>query len=174
MNFEQLEDFFYDLGVEVSPAEFHGFLSGRISCGHIAINRLIEESIAWLGISNKMNQEVQKRFSDLHVSFLNHIEDPGFLFKPMLPDEEIPLAERLMAVGEWCGNYVSGFGEDLQDTFKLSDAASEALEDISSIAQISIEFDGDGESDYMELIEYIRIAVQLIYAEVHSREITLH
>jgi len=45
------------------------------------------------------------------------------------------------------------------------------LQDISAIGQISIDFeDGEdeeeGEKDYLELVEYIRIAVQLIFTDL--------
>ena len=41
--------------------------------------------------------------------------------------------------------------------------------DIAAIGQISVdlESEGEGERDYTELVEYIRIAVQLIFADLH-------
>jgi uncharacterized protein YgfB (UPF0149 family) len=55
------------------------------------------------------------------------------------------------------------------DEFDVSVDGKEALEDISAIGQISVDFetDEDGERDYAELIEYIRIAVQLVFADLH-------
>jgi uncharacterized protein YgfB (UPF0149 family) len=53
--------------------------------------------------------------------------------------------------------------------FEVSVEGKEALEDIAAIGQISVdlESDDDGERDYTELVEYIRIAVQLIFADLH-------
>jgi hypothetical protein len=95
--------------------------------------------------------------------------DISFLFKPTLPDDDLPLEERLIAVGEWCGNYISGLAEGLGESFDLSDDGREALNDLSAIGQISadLESDDDGERDYTELVEYVRLAVQVIFTDLH-------
>ncbi|MGB2042265.1 MAG: UPF0149 family protein, partial [Porticoccaceae bacterium] len=54
--------------------------------------------------------------------------------------------------------------------FEVSVDGKEALEDIAAIGQISVDLesdDDDGERDYTELVEYIRIAVQLVFADLH-------
>ena len=86
-----------------------------------------------------------------------------------------------MAVGAWCSNYISGLGEGMSAEFDVSEEAKEALQDIAAIGQISVDFetDDDGERDYAELIEYVRIAVQLIFTDLHpdsgpSAEPTIH
>jgi hypothetical protein len=72
-------------------------------------------------------------------------------------------------VGNWCSNYISGLGEGMSSEFDISTDAKEALDDIAAIGQISVDFesDDDGERDYAELIEYVRIAVQLIFNDLH-------
>jgi uncharacterized protein YgfB (UPF0149 family) len=56
--------------------------------------------------------------------------------------------------------------------FEVSEEGKEALQDISAIAQISTDLDSDeeaeedGEKDYLELVEYVRIAVQLIFSDL--------
>ena len=70
-------------------------------------------------------------------------------------------------MGEWCGSYISGLAEGLGSDFEISEDSKEALEDLGAIAQVSIDFDAEGERDYTELVEYIRVAVQLIFADVH-------
>ena len=96
-------------------------------------------------------------------------KDEGILFQPLLPDDELPLNERLVAIGDWCSNYISGLGDGMGTEFEVSVDGKEALEDIAAIGQISVdlESEGEGERDYTELVEYIRIAVQLIFADLH-------
>ena len=58
----------------------------------------------------------------------------------------------------------------MSSEFEVSEDAKEALEDIAAIGQVSVDFDSedeDGERDYAELVEYIRIAVQLIFSDLH-------
>ena len=174
MKFSDLQNFFYELGVQVSPSMLHGFVSGRISCGPIGIDRLVEISIECLALSQEMASKDEGQFRDIILTFIKEIKHTDCVFIPILPEEDIPLSERLIALGEWCGNYVSGFAEGLEKECQLSDDANEALEDLASIARISIEFDEDGECDYIELVEYIRIAVQLIYIDVNANEKRTH
>ena len=60
--------------------------------------------------------------------------------------------------------------------FEVSEDAKEALQDIAAIGQISTDFDAqeengeEGEKDYIELVEYIRIAVQLIFSDLDPME----
>ena len=102
---------------------------------------------------------------------LSDLQDISFLFQPLLPDDELPIAERLISVGDWCSNYLSGLGEGMGLEFEVSEEGKEALQDISAIAQISTDLDSDeeaeedGEKDYLELVEYVRIAVQLIFSD---------
>lgn len=174
MKFSDLQNFFYELGVQVSPSMLHGFVSGRISCGPIGIDRLVEISIECLALSQEMASKDEGQFRDIILTFIKEIKHTDCVFIPILPEEDIPLSERLIALGEWCGNYVSGFAEGLEKECQLSDDANEALEDLASIARVSIEFDEDGECDYIELVEYIRIAVQLIYIDVNAKKKRTH
>jgi len=60
--------------------------------------------------------------------------------------------------------------------FDISEDGKEALQDIAAIGQISTDFDGDeeseeeGEKDYLELVEYVRVAVQLIFSDLDPLE----
>ena len=60
--------------------------------------------------------------------------------------------------------------------FDISEDGKEALQDIAAIGQISTDLDTDqeaeedGEKDYLELVEYVRIAVQLIFSDLDPME----
>ena len=60
----------------------------------------------------------------------------------------------------------SGFGLTAGDR-ALSSEAMEVLQDLSAIAQIqdSLEESEDGETDYMEVMEYLRVAPLLLFTE---------
>ena len=181
MTFEQLEDLFFKLRVKADPSRFHGFLCGRLCCGTMPLDTLIETSTSWLGLSEEQAEGAKNSLRDFYEEALTSLEDISFLFQPTLPDDELPLPERLVAVGVWCSNYISGLGEGMSSEFDVSEDAKEALEDIAAIGQISVDFDtdDDGERDYTELVEYIRIAVQLIFNDLHpeassAEEPTIH
>jgi uncharacterized protein YgfB (UPF0149 family) len=121
-----------------------------------------------LALSEAQAEEAESTFEAFYSASISRLEDVSFLFQPILPDDELPLTERLVAVGEWCSNYLSGLGDGMDQTFKLSDDGKEALEDIAAIGQVSVDFetDDDGERDYVELVEFIRIAVQVVFSEL--------
>ena len=72
-------------------------------------------------------------------------------------------------MGEWCSNYLSGLAEGMEDSFDVSEDGKEALSDLGAIGQISVDFetDDDGERDYTELVEYVRVAVQVVFTDVN-------
>ncbi len=167
VTFEELEDLFFAIEIEASAAAFHGFLCGRLSGGAVEMPDLVTSSSEWLALSPEQSEAAEHPLTDFYQASLSNLEDLSFLFQPLLPDEDLPLAERLVAVGEWCGSYISGLAEGLGSDFEISEDSKEALEDLGAIAQVSIDFDAEGERDYTELVEYIRVAVQLIFADVH-------
>jgi uncharacterized protein YgfB (UPF0149 family) len=134
----------------------------------VDLKQLVDTSTSWLGLSSEQAEAAENDFEEFYQSSLNNLEDISFLFLPVLPDDELPLTERLVAVGEWCTNYISGLGEGMGKEFDISMDGKEALEDISAIGQISVDFEieDDGERDYAELVEFIRIAVQLIFSDL--------
>jgi len=172
VTFEQLEDLFYQLKIKASPSGFHGFLCGRLSCGAVQMEDLVNSSTQWLGLEEEAAEAAFSTLEAFYEATLSDLQDISFLFKPLLPDDELPLAERLIAVGEWCSNYLSGLGEGMGAEFEASEDGKEALQDIAAIGQISTDFEGDEEQqedderDYLELVEYVRVAVQLVFSDL--------
>ena len=169
VTFEQLEDLFFTLQIQANPSGFHGFLCGRLSCGAVDMQQLVDASSQWLAMAEEQAEAAENSLEDFYQESLSNLEDISFLFQPLLPGDELPLPERLVAVGDWCSNYISGLGEGMGAEFDVSVEGKEALEDLAAIGQISTDFesDDDGERDYAELVEYIRIAVQLVFSDLH-------
>jgi|TARA_B110000977_G_scaffold168154_1_gene217164 uncharacterized protein YgfB (UPF0149 family) len=169
VTFEELEDLFYAVKITASPSAFHGFLCGRLTCGAVSIDDLIETSSDWLTLSEEQSEAAQPSLRDFFESSLSNLEDVSFLFQPLLPEDELPLGERLSAVGEWASNYISGLAEGMESNFEVSGEGKEALDDLAAIGQVSLDFEteDEGERDYTELVEYIRIAVQVIFTDLH-------
>ncbi|MCY1558840.1 hypothetical protein D9M68_958120 [compost metagenome] len=84
----------------------------------------------------------------------------------LLPSDDAPLRERAAALGQWCQGFLGGFGLTARDS-ALSAEAMEVLQDLSAIAQVqnALEESEDGENDYMEVMEYLRVALLLLFSE---------
>ena len=121
MTFDQLEDLFYAVKITASPSAFHGFLCGRLTCGAVDIENLIETSSGWLTLSDEQCEAAEPALRDFFESSLSNLEDVSFIFQPLLPEDELPLGERLSAVGEWASNYISGLAEGMGSNFEITD-----------------------------------------------------
>lgn len=172
MQFDQIEEFFYQLKVAVTPSSYHGFLCGRIAAGAVTIDELVVLSCDWLTLDEERVSAADDALRELIAAVVEGVSDDGFSFQLLLPSEELPLSERLAATGEWCGAFLSGVGEGLGGAFNVTEDGREALEDLAAIAQVSTELHGDDdeERDYAELCEYIRVAVQLLYDDLRGSE----
>ena len=93
-------------------------------------------------------------------------------FAPVLPDDEAPLAERAGALARWCEGYLYGLALADADALRtLAGDAREALADFAQIACASGAANGteSDETAYAELVEFVRVGVQLVYEELRRR-----
>jgi hypothetical protein len=83
----------------------------------------------------------------------------------LLPSDDEPLLARTTAMGQWCQGFLNGFARIGGQS--LSDDARDVVQDLAAIAQIqdALEESEDGESDYMEVMEYLRVAPLLLFTE---------
>ncbi len=112
---------------------------------------------------------IDNAFDDLAALYdecLESLKDDGLGFRPLLPSEEAPLAQRVSALAQWCQAFIAGLGDSgLSGESALSDDALGALKDMTAIAQVNFEGDADDEGDFTELEEFVRVTAMLIFAE---------
>ncbi|MFI8746087.1 YecA family protein [Pseudomonas sp. NPDC077186] len=152
-------------GHSVSPAELHGLLLGR-SCAGAGF-----DAEAWLLdaaelLGSEPQDNVRQALIGLQEMVKGELCSEDVTLVLLLPDDEAPLAQRAVALGQWCQGFLGGFGLTARDG-ALSGEAMEVLQDLSAIAQVqsALEESEDGESDYMEVMEYLRVAPLLLFAE---------
>ncbi len=105
----------------------------------------------------------------LYDQTLRELDDDGLGFQPLLPDDSVPLSERARALGRWASGFLVGMGlGGLKRETALSAEVSEALRDLDAIAQIEMDTAGgeDEEAAYAELVEYVKVAVLLVRADL--------
>lgn len=169
---------YYELGAELkkmdavaSPAEAHGILIGQL-CGGLKLDGMmwLKQFLMAVGVKREPVEDQRNWFYALQDLSAAELANAGMSFRPLLPDDEDPLSERLEAVGDWCSGFLAGFGSaGHSDEEKLSDDIDAALRDFSEIAKIDTDVDGDSdfeeENAYMELMEYMKTVALLIYTE---------
>ena len=153
-------------GHPVSPAELHGLLLGR-SCAGAGF-----DADAWLAdaaqlLESEPADNVRNALIGLQEMVKGELTGEDITIVLLLPGDDLPLTERAQALGQWCQGFLTGFGLNSAGLV-LSTEAKEVLGDLDAISQIheALEESEDGESDYMEVMEYLRVAPLLLYSEL--------
>ena len=160
-------------GHNVSPAELHGLLLGRSAAGAGF------DHDGWLADAVELFQSESESESDKEISdnvrnaliglqemVKGELTGDDMTVVLLLPTDDAPLSERAIALGEWCQGFLAGFGLNYRDN-ALSIEGKEVLQDLAAISQVqdALEESDDGESDYMEVMEYLRVAPLLLFTE---------
>ena len=152
-------------GQPVSPAELHGLLLGRRCAGSgFDLEPWLVDATELLGSEPQDN--VRQALIGLQEMVKGELSGSEVTVVLLLTGDDAPLVERAQALGLWCQGFLGGFGLAARDT-ALSAEAMEVLQDLAAIAQVqsALEESEDGENDYMEVMEYLRVAPLLLFAE---------
>jgi len=110
---------------------------------------------------------------DLHAVFewTRHVLGNGQMeFAMLLPEDDRPLDERAAALGEWCQGFLYGLGSTpIPDVDSLSPEVGELVRDLTAITQLSVDESESADSNeeaLAELIEFVRVGVQLLFDEL--------
>jgi uncharacterized protein YgfB (UPF0149 family) len=91
-------------------------------------------------------------------------------FAPLLPEDEEPIESRAAALGAWCQGFLYGLGSSsLSDATQLPGDIGEVVRDLTEITHVaadSAESLESNEDAYAELVEFVRVGVQLLFDEL--------
>jgi uncharacterized protein YgfB (UPF0149 family) len=153
-----------------TTAEAHGTLCGLLC---VAADDLpaawIENTLADLGADSGAAEA--GALADVHAWTAAAIRGDEMGLDLMLPEDEVPLAARTEALARWCQGFLYGLAvRGLKDPEQLPAPIGELVNDFSQISQASLEGEEDeqGEGAYAELVEYVRVGVQLIFDELNT------
>jgi uncharacterized protein YgfB (UPF0149 family) len=170
-DFDELADHLVEQGEQASPSELHGCLTGQLAAGGSS------DPAAGLDGLNQtlkvnLHGELAQRVQELHTATLAALRDEEFAFHPLLPDDEVELDQRVLALGLWCRGFMAGYARATAATGRgdraLPGDAAEILKDIATIGQVGVDDEaGEEESEghYAELVEYLRFATLNVYMD---------
>jgi len=176
----QLEDLLFNVDAALGATESHGAL-----CGMLCAQGATEASQWMLCVlgehdeTSKALQQVGKKLLEIHKITVEQMNDTDADFELMLPDDDEPLEMRVEALGMWCQGFVYGLavGGIKEDTV-LPEDSKELIQDILEISRAGYVADNeaelatdeeDSEEDevaFMEVCEYVRMGILLIYEEL--------
>jgi hypothetical protein len=145
-------------------AEAHGTLSGALCA---AVTYHLDDWLAEILPEGRAEPAAAAWLRALFDSTSSALGDDQMGFHPLLPDDEDALPARAEALGEWCRGFLYGLGSGpVNDLQGLGDEADEILRDFTAITQVAIDpedSDEHNEEAYAELVEFVRVGVQLIF-----------
>jgi uncharacterized protein YgfB (UPF0149 family) len=162
------------LGSLVPATEAHGCLCGALcTTPHYPMERWLEEIIP--DADRRNDDDSQQALRLLYADTLNALRGDEMTFEVLLPDDDISLETRANGLSQWCQGFLYGFGtgQPLKDE-ELPGSVNEVLSDLTHIGRASVDLDGPsgGEAEeaeeeaYAEVVEYVRVGVQLIHDEL--------
>jgi hypothetical protein len=114
-------------------------------------------------------ESTRAALEQVYAATLEALEGHQMRFDLLLPGDERPLDERAEALGAWCQGFLYGLAvRGLKPIEELPGELAEILTDLSEIGRAGFaqeETEEEGEEAYAELVEYVRVAVQLVFDE---------
>jgi hypothetical protein len=157
-------------GSAVHAAEAHGCLCGALCARRIyRPSEWLEEILADTGDESALT-ELSGALAELYEQSGTDLEGVELEFTPLLPDDQAPIEERVAALAEWCQGFMYGFGA--AGTIPKSGLADDVREFLTDLAELSrVDASGADEAEaeeaaYAELVEYVRVGVQLVYDQL--------
>jgi hypothetical protein len=173
LSYEQLSEELASLELSIDVAELHGILTGCLVFGgqFQAENYLRSLLLNKTGAAfRQANNALFSLVSITHAWLINF----GFDFKLILPNESEGLLIRVAAFNRWCQGFLEGFdmGGIVLDDIESEDIL-EILQHMDEFSQMNAEdFDYEDDEDekaFLELTEYVRLAVLQILCDLNEQ-----
>ncbi len=159
------------------PSELHGSLCGRLAAGH-----RIDE-VSWLNIAcehmglpataSEESPELVAFLADAYETSLEQLKAADMSFKPLLPDDDYSLDQRLQALSAWVRGFLEGMALAAGGSLgQAPDEIRELIEDFVAISQVSEaeEDSEEGEHQLTEITEYVRLGALAVFTEFNPPE----
>jgi yecA family protein len=172
--FDWLANIYNRHGAINHPSELHGLMLGEI------VGNLKRTSADWLqqvydhmGVEALDEDRYANATEDLlrfYQETINMIDKDSSSFTLLLPDDDYELSERVDSLVLWVRGFLEGIAISASERLqKLDKELQEILRDFVEICQIDsrVEQDETSEKEFVEILEYVRIGVLNLYAELH-------
>jgi uncharacterized protein len=162
------------LDATTDAAETHGIL-----CGLLCLNpqanpereRYYQRFLRYVFADEKHligDQRCQHLLQALQDYTESQLGSDELTFSLLLPEDSLPLVERVQALMNWCTGFL--FGLHLEKPFATQQLDTEMqafLQDISAISQLALpnQDEDNDEQDYMHIVEYVRMGILTLYQQ---------
>ena len=173
-SFEALELVLHGVGALAQAAQAHGSFCGSVCLlGPQAASAWIAETLADLDQSDLPARESTDALWKIAGWTYEHLEEGDMSFVMLLPSDDEELPQRTTELANWCQGFmhglsVAGANDPAAVAVMDSGIMQEILHDFSEITRATVtpdEYDIEDEAAYVELVEFVRASVQLLFEE---------
>jgi hypothetical protein len=148
-------------------AEAHGTLAG---CLCATTGYRLEDWLREILPEGRAAPETTATLEELFTATVAALLQPDMEFEPLLPAEEQPIDVRTAALAQWCHGFLYGLGAGaITDASELPGDTGEIVRDFIEISRAGVDATQEEESNeaaYAELVEFVRVGVQLLFEEL--------
>ena len=170
VTFAEVQRVVEGLGSAMTAAEGHGYMCGALcTSAQCSFDRWLEEVVPAesLPVSDENAEPLRLLATDTERA----LRGEELEFEPFLPDDDVTLATRAAALSEWCQGFLYGFSTGGVTPAQWPQTVGEILQDITQISRVETDVGESGEEDeqsYTDIVEFVRVGVQLIHDELHG------
>jgi yecA family protein len=155
-------------------AQAHGLLSSRLAvAGADGGLDWLHQVLEGTDESDALRSECAAMLNTLFQDTLRQLSERLSEFAPLLPDDSDAASVRAAALAHWCEGFLHGLvsvdhGTALKERL-ARDPLADIIRDMLQLTRADVGEDSDDETNeaaYAELVEYVRVAVQLTYEEL--------
>ena len=175
MNFEYIDKIREKSGISIDVSECHGKISACLCSENMTAEALLPEEInADESCLSAETMKLKTVLLSLIAETLEQLNDAEMSFYPLLSPDAESITDRTLTLSRWCQGFIDGFGlviaqKNISIDQIKQDIIGEIIEDFSQISKLTSAsvMNEDGEElAYMEVVEYVRVGVQLIFEEM--------
>ncbi|WP_165856167.1 UPF0149 family protein [Marinobacter sp. JSM 1782161] len=175
--FETWANLFTQFKAFSHPSELHGVLCGRLAAGgRLDRKQWREGASEQMGIAPEAAESSEELSTFLDTAYevtLEALKASDLSFKPLLPEDDYALEERLQALSSWVRGFLEGMAiEASQALGEATGEVRELVEDMVAISQVAAgeEDSEEGEQQFNEIMEYVRVGVLTVFTEFNAPE----
>ena len=150
-------------------AEAHGTLGGCL-CG--AAGYRLEDWLKEILPDGAARAGAGDALRELFEATASALRQPDMEFELLLPDDAETIEVRTAALAQWCQGFLYGLGAGaIPAASELPGEVGEVVRDFIEISRAGVDASQDAESNesaYAELVEFVRVGVQLLFEELAS------
>jgi uncharacterized protein len=157
----------------VTAAEAHGCLCGALcAIADYSCERWLDELFDAPHADQPQMVQAKTTLAAVYQGTLQALSQDQMEFAPLLPADDVHLAQRAEALAQWCQGFLFGFGAIATAPRPTLPAnVDEVLRDLAQLARAHADDSAptdEDESDYAEIVEYLRVGVQTVYDELRT------